>query len=439
MTGLGSIEVGGGASVRVAVAGFVFDFVGGSMGTAVGERVVRAYDRAREAGLPVLVLAASGGARMQEGMISLIQMARTADAARRHAETGLLQVAWLGSPTTGGVYASFSSLADVIWAEPGATIGFAGPRVVEQTTGEPIPAGAHTAESAHAAGIVDGVLDAHAARGRLATLLQVAHRAGHPHAETTRVSGGVIAHPPGALTGTAWEEVEKARAADRPSGRHWLEAFLPERVEVWGDRAGGTDPVVTCALGLTERGTPVAAIALDRHTADGRPRPAGYRTARRLLELAARLRLPLVTFVDTPGADPSHSSEQAGVAGEIARTFAAVAGHPAPTAGLVVGEGGSGGALAFASTDRLLMLEGSVFSVIGPEGAAAILHRDAGRAPEVAEHLKLTAPDLVELGVVDGVVGSDDALTALEAAVAEARPGDGRARFDAATARWLEG
>lgn len=439
ITGRGTLQTGGGSSLPIAVVACVFEFIGGSMGAAVGERVVQAYDRAREEGLPVLVLAASGGARVQEGMVSLIQMARTADAARRHSEAGLLQVAWLGSPTTGGVYASFSSLADVVWADPGAVVGFAGPRVVEQTTGEAVPQGGHTAESALAAGVVDGVLDAHAARKQLDTLVRVAHLALNPRAETLRTSGGPGPAPHGPSPAAAWDQVLAVRAADRPSGAAWLDRLVPERVELCGDRAGGIDPVVRCALGVTTDGVAVAAIALDRHTGDGRPRPAGFRAARRLLALAARLQMPVLTIVDTPGADPSHESERTGVAGEIARTFAAVTGHPRPTVSLVVGEGGSGGALAFAAADRLLLTEGAIFSVIGPEGAAAILHRDAARAPEVAEQLKLTGPDLVDLGIVDGVVGDDDAVGAVARALAEATAGEGRARFDAATARWVEG
>ena len=438
VTGLGTIDVGGGASLGVAMISCIFEFIGGSMGAAVGERVVRAYHRATLERLPVLVLATSGGARMQEGMVSLIQMARTADAARRHADAGLLSMASLASPTTGGVYASFASLADVVWAEPGATVGFAGPRVVEQTTGEALPPGAHSAESARSAGLVDGLVEPHAARAHVATLLRVTHGLAHPraandratHAPTTR---STTSRP----AGTAWDEVQRARDPQRPSGRWWLEQFVPDRVELHGDRAGGVDPVVACCLGLTRAGLPVACVALDRHAGDGRPRPAGFRAARRLVTLAARLGLPVVTFVDTPGADPSDASERSGIAGEIARTFAAITGHPAGTASLVVGEGGSGGALAFAATDRLLMLDGSVFSVIGPEGAAAILHRDAARAPEVAEHLRLTGPDLVELGVVDRIVDTEGALDALEQAVADAQPGDGRARFDRATARWI--
>jgi acetyl-CoA carboxylase carboxyl transferase subunit beta len=406
-----------------------FDFIAGSMGAVEGERIVHAYDRARAERLPVVVVVTSAGARMQEGMVALAQMARTADAARRHAESGLLQVAYLASPTTGGVYASFASLADVIWAEPNATIGFAGPRVVQQTTGAALPAGAHTAESAFAAGLVDAVLDPAAARDQLRLLLSL--------------SGGVTTEPRGArlpedrsrpaAPPDAWTEVRRARDPARPSGRAWLARIVPERIELRGDRAGGTDDVVVAALGRTAEGTPVAAIALDRDARDGRPGPAGFRLARRTVALAARLGLPLVTFVDTPGADPSDESERGGIAGEIARLLAAVAGHPAPTCAVVTGEGGSGGALAFAACDRLYLLDGAVFSVIAPEGAAAILDRDAGKAPAVAPLLKLTGPDLVALGVVDGVVEAADLGGAVAHALATAHPGDGRGRFDAAT------
>jgi acyl-CoA carboxylase subunit beta len=437
VTGVGIVRAGRDApGLPVAVVSSVFDFVGGSMGLATGERVVRAYDRARVERLPVLVIARSGGARMQEGMLALIQMARVADAARRHADAGLLQVAYLRSPTTGGVFASFASLADVVWAEPEALIGFAGPRVVEVVTGEAPPSDSHRAEGALDAGIVDAVLPPETARAQLGLLL-AATRA--PHRRTTPEA------PPPAVGScdhgrSPWEVVEQARAPDRPSGREWLARVVPARVELSGDRSGGTDPVVVAGVGMTTAGTSTAFVAFDRHTADGRPRPAGYRTARRLLAIAARLGLPVVTFVDTPGADPSETSEHGGLAGEIARTLAALTAHPAPTVSVVVGEGGSGGALALAATDRLYMLDDAIFSVIAPEGAAAILERDAGQAPALAARLRLTAADTVELGVADGIVAdaSDDAVRAIvEHALATANPGDGRARFDTATHAWL--
>jgi acetyl-CoA carboxylase carboxyl transferase subunit beta len=436
-------------SEPVAVVSSVFEFVGGSMGLAAGERIVAAYDRARAAELPVLVLARSGGARMQEGMLSLVQMARVADAARRHAEAGLLQVTYLHSPATGGVYASYASLADVIWAEPGALVGFAGPRVVEVMTGAATPADSHRVEAAEEAGLVDEVLSVDAARTRLSVLLA---------ANRSSIRRGDAPDQPGApplapnrppirreSRAEAWGVVMAARDPERPSGRDWVERILPIRVEITGDRAGGCDPVVVAGIGFTAAGTATGFVAFDRHRGDGRPRPAGFRTARRLLSLAARLKLPVVTFVDTPGADPTRPSEHAGLAGEIARTLAAITAHPAPTVSVVVGEGGSGGALALAATDRMYMLEGSIFSVIAPEGAAAILERDPARAPELAARLRLTARDMVELGIADALLpdelppdtAENEVAAAIEHALATARPGDGRARLDSATRAWL--
>jgi acetyl-CoA carboxylase carboxyl transferase subunit beta len=412
--------------VRWCIIASDFDFIGGSMGAAAGERIVRAYDRAATEQAPVLVLAASGGARMQEGMVALIQMARTAAAARRHADAGLLQVAYLASPTTGGVYASFASLADLIWADPGATIGFAGPRVVEQTTGAPLPAGAHTAESAGDAGLIDNRMSLSSAGFKLARLAPVVERS----------ESQLMPPAPTFVRGTrdmAYAQVQAVRAQD------WVDIFdvahnpaVEFIAQMRGDRAGGKGWATEAALGMTVGGRAVVAIVLRPVP---RPRPADYRLARRAVALAARLRLPVVTFVDSPGADPSHESEQAGIAGEIARLMAAIATHPAPTVSIVTGEGGSGGALAFAACDRLYLLDGAVFSVIAPEGAAAILYRDALRAAEVAPFLKLTGPDLLEFGIIDGIVARDDVAHAIDHALATAQPGDGLTRFDTATRR----
>jgi acetyl-CoA carboxylase carboxyl transferase subunit beta len=436
VTGRGLVPgLGGSPGLPVAVIDFDFDFVGGSMGLVAGERIVRALDRARAERLPILTCARSGGARIQEGMLSLIQMARIADAARAHAADGLLQVAYLDSPTTGGVYASLVSLADVIWAAPGATVGFAGPRVVEHTTGETLPDDAHSAESAFGAGLVDAVLEPTVARDALSVVVGATHPARVGRGQVTLPHEPALDRHPQPVD--AWAEVVAARDPGRPSGRAWLDRLVPTRVPLHGDRAGGVDAVVLAGVGCTASGTPVAFVALDRHTADGRPRPAGYRLARRVLTLAARVHLPVLTIVDTPGADPSDASERTGIAREIARTFADLSGHPDPTVSLVVGEGGSGGALAFAATDRCYLLPGSIFSVIGPEGAASILARDAGKAPEMARQLRLTGPDLVEYGIADGIVTDDQVETVVEAAFELARPGEARARLDAATRRWL--
>ena len=414
-----------GRTERYAVVEGRFDVLGGSMGAVHGERVVRAFRRATEERLPMVIITSSGGARMQEGMVALIQMARTAAASRSHSAAGLMQLAFLRSPTSGGVYASYASLADLRVAAPGATIGFAGPRVVEMTTGEKLPPGGHTAESAYDAGLLDAVLPESKWAAFIETALGLTPSLPTP---VVPVSGTKDA---GKAGGGAWDEVLAARAEGRPSGDAWTVALC----DSWTPVRGPSDALL-CGLARIED-MRVGVVAMRRR----RPRAADYRLARRTIALAAKLGLPLVTLIDTPGADPRHESEREGVAGEIARTFAAMGDFPRPSVSICVGEGGSGGALALAFADRLLMLEHSIFSVIAPEGAAAILERDASLAPVVAERLKLTSADVVELGIADEVVPEpiDGAALrrAVTAALEQATAGDRLCRFDEATARWL--
>jgi acetyl-CoA carboxylase alpha subunit len=421
-----------GRTAHYAVIEGRFDVLGGSMGAAHGERVVRTFDRAVRERLPVVVLAGSGGARLQEGMVSLVQMARTAAAARRHARAGLLSLAVYTNPTTGGVFASYAALSDLRAAEPGAIVGFAGPRVVEQTLGRLLPPGSHTAESAYDNGLVDALVGPEAqgpwmeaALGLLDVPLDVNSGISEPSAEMDPADDA----PPG-----AWSEVVRARDPRRPTGIDWAGWLCTSWTELRG-------PERVVRAGLTTIGDDrVVVIANDRRAGDGRPRPADYRLAQRAIALAGRLGLPLLSLVDTPGADPGPESEAAGVAREIALTLAAMAEVPTPTVAVCVGEGGSGGALALAHADRLLIQEHAIFSVIAPEGAAAILERDAGRAPEVAGRLRLTSRDALELSIVDDVVAEqlDAMVTAVAAALRAAVPGDRERRLDRATARWLQ-
>jgi acetyl-CoA carboxylase alpha subunit len=418
-----------GRAERCVVIEGDFDVLGGSMGLVHGEKVVRAFDRAVDLGLPVVAVTRSGGARMQEGMVALVQMARVSAAIARHQAAGLLSVALHRSPTTGGVFASYGSLCDVRAVESGAVIGFAGPRVVAQTTGEEVEGSSHSAETALAAGLVDTVLRPEEVGAWLSAVL-----AGD--------GGDVVVEPLPTPTspsvggaGKVWEEIERARATGRPSGAHVARSL----VDSWVELGGGTDPTVRAGLAAVD-GRRLVVVATDRYAGHGRPGPSGYRLAQRAIGLAGRLGLPLVSLVDMPGADPGSDPENGGIAGEIARTFAAMATTPAPSLAVCVGEGGSGGALALAAADVLLIQEHAIFSVIAPEGAAAILHRDASLAPEVAPALKLTSRDLVDLGVVDGAVGdtTDAVVDAVRGFLAEPPPPGRRLeRFDAATERWL--
>jgi acetyl-CoA carboxylase carboxyl transferase subunit beta len=396
------------------------------MGAAVGERVVRAYDRARDLRLPVVVATRSGGARLQEGMVALVQLPRTVSAARRHAAAGLLSLGVYGSPTTGGVYASFGSLVDVRAATEHAVIGFAGPRVAEGTLGESLPPGSHTAEAAYEEALVDALLAPTGAADWVDVALGRTDRPLPTRPLPAWADPGVDG---------AWGEVLRARAVGRPTGIDRAARLCTSWLEL-----RGADAVVRAGL-ATVADRRCVVVATDRYHRDGRPTPAGYRLAQRAVGLAGRLGLPVVTLVDTPGADPSPASEADGLAYEIAHTFEAMAGCPTPIVSVCVGEGGSGGALALSYADRLLMTGHAVFSVIGPEGAAAILERNPARGADVADLLRLTSADMLALGVVDKIIA--EGQTALEVAVAAALdtavPGEREARFDRVTARWIEG
>ncbi len=402
-----------------------FEVMGGTMGAAVGERVVRAYDRACDLRLPMVVATRTGGARLQEGMVALIQLARTASAATRHADAGLLSLGVYGSPTTGGVYASFGSLVDVRAAIEHAVMGFAGPRVAEGTLGAPLPPGSHTAEAAYEEGLVDELL----APSRAAEWVEVALGLRDRPLPTRPLPAW--ADP---AVGGAWGEVLRARAVGRPTGIDRAARLCSSWVEL-----RGTDPVVRAGL-ATAVGRRCVVVATDRYHGQGRPRPAGFRLAQRAVRLAGRLGLPVVTLVDTPGADPSPESEADGLAYEIGQTLRSFAACPTPIVSVCVGEGGSGGALALSYADRLIMAEHAVFSVIGPEGAAAILERDPDRAADVADRLALTSADMLELGVVDSVVAEGQSALdgAVAAALETARVGERESRFDRVTSRWLE-
>jgi acyl-CoA carboxylase subunit beta len=410
-----------------------FEVLGGTMGAAAGEKVVRAYDRARDLRLPMVALTRTGGARLQEGMVALVQLARTAAAARRHAEAGLLSLAVYGSPTTGGVLASYASLVDLRAVVAGAVIGFAGPRVAEGTLGVPLPPGSHTAESVYEHGLADARLGADDVAAWVEAALGLTDRPLPTRslpAWEAALGGGIVA---GASRSDAWIEVLRSRAVGRPSGIDRAARLCSSWVEL-----RGTDPTVRAALARVA-GRRCVVVATDRYCASGRPTPAGFRLAQRAIGLAGRLGMPVVTLVDTPGADPSPEAEVDGVASEIARTLAALASCPTPTVSLCVGEGGSGGALALSYTDRLLMCEHATFSVIAPEGAAAILERDATKAAEVADRLRLTSGDMLELGIVDEVIGEDQRALdeAVDRALQEATAGERERRWDAVTARWL--
>ena len=386
----GPATVGG---LPVEYARFDFAAFGGSMGEVAGERLARSMERAAERAVPFLLHTATGGARMQEGMRALVQMAKVVVARRSLADADQAFIAYLGNPTTGGVLASLAGLADVTIAESGATVGFAGPRVAERFTGTAVDPRSHRAESALLHGLVDEVVDAEEAAETIAWIVSAL-------APDAPVAG---AEPPSAGLQDpldAWESVMEARSPERPAGHELLLELAEQLVVLRGDRAGHEDPAIDTAVARVE-GRRAVVIALDKERA---PTPAGYRKARRAIRVAEHLSIPVVTLIDTRGADPSEHSESDGIAWAIAETFDALLGTEVPTLAIVTGEGGSGGALALAVADRLIAYEGSIFSVIGPELAAEILWKDSTRAPEAARSLRLSARDLLDLGIADVLI-----------------------------------
>ncbi|HWJ96688.1 MAG TPA: carboxyl transferase domain-containing protein, partial [Acidimicrobiales bacterium] len=349
-----------GESVRTGLAdGFVlvecdFSVIGGSMGLVHGEKVVRAFDRAVERRLPVVVVTRSGGARMQEGMLSLIQLSRTAAAVNRHHAAGLLSVAVHRSPTTGGVFASYGSLTDLRIAEAGAMIGFAGPRVVEQTSGRTVEGTSHAADTALAHHIVDAVVDPGEALAWVRVALGLEDRPLRPSRAPVPAKQPA---PPPPGTDPAWAAVLTSRQLGRPSGMQVAAAATTS----WTELGEGTDPSMRVGL-ATVCGRRAVVIAMDRYAGAGQPEPAGYDLAGRGIALAGRLGIPIVTFVDTPGAALSPEAENHGIARAIANTHAAMSATPVPTVSVCVGEGGSGGAQALSAADRLLIQDGAIFS-----------------------------------------------------------------------------
>ena len=405
----GSARIGG---IPVSIAVLDFSFMGGSMGIVVGEKLAAIAEASIEAKRPLITIVASGGARMQEGMFALWQMARTAAAIKRLRAGGMPYISILTDPTTGGVFASFASLGDVILAEPEALIGFAGPRVAEAMMGTPLPEGSHRAEYLLEHGHIDAVVPRPALRQTITTILGIWQNARTMDDDAVRSPSPWEADREHALP-DAWELTQAIRSHERPSAHAYIQRIVTGFQPLAGDRISADDPAVIAGVGrITE--IPVMVIGLDRghdrcpDNAPLHPRPAAFRKAHRLMTLAARWRLPVVVFVDTPGAWPGIESEEDGLAASIAQNLALLSDLPTPTISVVIGEGGSGGALALTVADRILMQERAIFSVIAPEGAAAILYHDPARAPELAQSLRITARDLESFGMIDGIVREPD-------------------------------
>ena len=407
-------------------------FMMGSMGHVVGEKITRAMEDATEKKLPVILFCCSGGARMQEGIVSLMQMAKTSAAVKRHSDAGLLYVPVLTDPTTGGVTASFAMLGDIILAEPKALIGFAGPRVIEQTIGQKLPEGFQRAEFQLEHGFVDAIVERDDLKMTLYSILKMHEpRTGYANFDPLREDDNyeptelmkernVKAKPM-----NAWDKVTAARQMKRLASVDYIDTIFDEFMEMHGDRYFRDDPAIVGGFAYLD-GQPVTVIGVHKgkdlkdcaYRNYGMPSPEGYRKAIRLMKQAEKFNRPIITFVNTSGAYPGKEAEENGQGEAIARNLYEMSVIKVPILCLMIGEGGSGGALALAVGNEVWMMENATYSILSPEGFASILWKDGKRAKEAAEVMKITAQDLKELQVVDDIIpefgGADeDALTSI--------------------------
>jgi acetyl-CoA carboxylase carboxyl transferase beta subunit len=393
----GFCRIGGHQAVLVV---FDFAFLGGTMGSVVGEKIAHAFEEATQRRIPLVSVAASGGARVQEGMFSLMQMAKVAAAASVHDRQGLAFISILTDPTFGGVTASFASLGDILIAEPGAQIGFVGPRVIEQTTGVAPPKDSHQAETLLKAGLIDLVI------GRRDLTAVTAYLIGHLKRNKAMEPGSKDV-PPRVKSRhiTAWQKVNLARHTGRPTAKYYIAHMASRFLELHGDRWSGDDPAIIggiaelngdtiIMIGQERGGTPEEKAA----SHDGKAFSEGYRKSLRLMRLASKFRIPVITLVDCPNAQANYESEHHGIAFALARNLATMANLPTPIVSAIIGN--------------------AIYSVISPEGAAAILYRDAGKAEAVSDVLKLTAQDLHSLGIIDTVVPESEGGAHLDPAAA---------------------
>ncbi len=385
-----------------------FGFMGGTMGSVVGEKVSMAFENAARKGLPAVAVVSGGGTRIQEGVLSLMQMAKTVTAANRLRNEEVPFIVVLANPSTGQAYASFANLADVILAEPGSLIGLSPLRTLREVSKMPLPLDAHTAEAHVGHGLLDNVVDRENLQPRVASLLEIltAHKRGSSNHKSL-----LKAEPRICAEVEPWEAVSAARNTERPQASAYFRSMLDPFIELRGDRLNSDDRSIVAGLGFMD-GQPVAVIGQQRRPLVEGERyhvfPDGLRKAQRVIDLASRFKLPLVTLIDTQGADPGLEAEEQGIGNAIAKTLSSMLTVPTPMVSVVIGEGGSEGALALGLSDRILIQQYAVYSPMSVNHSLGAAHHDHMLDREAAEALMLTAHDCVELGIADQVVGEPE-------------------------------
>ena len=385
-----------------------FGFMGGTMGSVVGEKVSMAFENASRRGIPAVAVVSGGGVRIQEGVLSLMQMAKTVTAANRLRDGEVPFIVVLANPSTGQAYASFANLADVILAEPGSLIGLSPLRTLREVSKTPLPLDAHTAEAHVGHGLLDNVVDRENLQPRIASILQILTAQKHAKSNHKNL---LKSEPEECDEVEPWEAMTTARNSERPQASSYFRSILDPFIELRGDRLNSDDRSVVTGIGFMD-GLAVAVIGQQRRTLDEGERyhvfPDGLRKAQRLIDLASRFKLPLVTLIDTQGADPGLEAEEQGIGNAIARTLSSMLTVPTPMVSVVIGEGGSEGALALGLSDRILMQQFAIYSPISVNHTLGAAHHDHMLDREAAEALMLTAHDCLELGIADEVVPEPD-------------------------------
>ena len=409
-------------NIRTAIAVCDARFMMSSMGRVVGEKITAAVENATKEKMPIIIFSCSGGARMQEGMISLMQMAKTSAALKKHHEAGQLFISFLTDPTMGGVSASFAMLGDIILAEPKALIGFAGPRVIAQTIGTKLPEGFQSAEFLLEHGFIDAIVERSEQRSVLKKILR-AHTSGfkkvaRQESQDENTEKVAEKRPKVKAPKNAWDSVLLSRRPDRPTAKDYIDRMFSFFLELHGDRLSGDDGAIIGGI-ANYYGKPVMVVAEQKGKSIkenkirnfGMPNPSGYRKALRLMKHAQKFNMPIICIVDTPGAFCGIEAEEKGQAEAIARALFEMSDMTVPILSVVIGEGGSGGALALAVANEVWMLEHSIYSILSPEGFASILYKDAKKSKEAAEVMKITSKELLGLGVIDRVIKEELPLT----------------------------
>ena len=390
-----------------------FTFMGGTMGSVVGEKVASALEAAAKGGIPAIAVVSGGGVRVQEGVLSLMQMAKTVTAANRLRDDGSPFVVVLANPSTGQAYASFANLADVILAEPKSLIGLSPLRTLREASNIPLPLDAHTAEAHVGHGLLDNVVDREALRTRVSVLLRILRGQRLEMSKQDKaLATDLLQAADGACTQVdPWDALSAVRDAERPPASNYFRQMLDPFIELRGDRLNSDDRSIVAGVGYLA-GLPVAVIGHQRRALVEGERyhvyPDGLRKAQRVIALASRFGLPLLTLVDTQGADPGLEAEEQGIGNAIARTLSAMLDVPTPIVSVIIGEGGSEGALALGMADCILMQQYAVYSPISMNHNLAGAFHEPVLDREAADALMLTAHDCVELGIADRVIAEPE-------------------------------